>query len=334
MVDTVSAHEDPELRVSILRSSPLRYDNDPDPDTEGDRPPHVRAGSGIARVGEVLAVIQDDANFLALVDPRGHSARSVPLPAAPTGERVFGPDEGNVDHKLDLEACVAIPGTGGREMVAFGSGSSESREWVLRVAFHQGLDTPAMELNDPDAFYGLLRETSGFCGSRLNIEGAVFVDDRTLRLFNRGDADPERGEEPADATCDVDWPALVAHLEDPENRPPPRPERIVRYRLGELDGVRLTFSDAERVDGAVLFSASAEESSKTDRVTGSVLGVIDGRGARWARVHPPDRGEFRGKIEGLCLALDDPRRLYFVIDDDDASKPSEIFEALLEGPWF
>ena len=52
-------------------------------DSSLDRPGHIRAGSGLAWVGDRLAVVQDDANFIALVDPTTGLADSIVLPSIP-----------------------------------------------------------------------------------------------------------------------------------------------------------------------------------------------------------------------------------------------------------
>lgn len=105
--------------------------------------------------------------------------------------------------------------------------------------------------------------------------------------------------------------------------------------FGDLDGVRLTFSDAEYLgDGRVLFSASAEDPESGD-IKGSVLGVIEADGAAsWAELKDEDGGPFRGKIEGLTRDLHDDRKIYFVIDDDHEDEPSKIYEAVLSEAFF
>ena len=78
---------DPALRARIVRRLPMRYAAGADP--AQDRPAHVRAGSALARVGGRLAVVQDDANFVALVDPETGLARPVALPRGAAGLRQF-----------------------------------------------------------------------------------------------------------------------------------------------------------------------------------------------------------------------------------------------------
>lgn len=66
-----------------------------------------------------------------------------------------------------------------------------------------------------------------------------------------------------------------------------------------------------------------------------MLGIIDLDGsAHWTELTDRDGGHFRGKIEGLSRNLRDARKVHFVIDDDDETVPSEIFEATLSDGFF
>lgn len=327
----VDARRDDELTARIIETTPLHYEEGSDAEVE--RPPHVRAASGMAPFFEShYAVVQDDANFLALVDRDTHRVWSHPLPQGPGETRAYGDDESHL--KLDLEACLTVPGTGNRLLVAMGSGSGESREWIVTVRWPEGADDPETQLIDADRLFTAFRETRDFAGTGLNVEGAVFVDDDTIRLFQRGNAEPQDGLRPVDATGDISWTSLKSYIQDPEHAPIPEVTNIVQYDIGELEGVRLTFSDAEIVGNALLFSASAEASSDTDYVAGSALGVIDSEGARWAPVLTQNGEHFGGKMEGLSTDPDDPRHVFFVVDDDQEEQPSNVFEVELEGPWY
>jgi hypothetical protein len=325
----IPGYQDPALRARVVRSIPLLYANGADPAL--DRPAHVRAGSGIAWIGGVLAVVQDDANFIALVDPVSYDVRALTLPAGEGGVRLFGLDRGNKQFKLDVEACVTLPDGDSEMLVAFGSGSTPMRERIVLV---RGIPhAPSVEVRDASAFYALLRGAHEFSGSEINVEGAAWRGGRLL-LFNRGNGAPKDGREPVDATCEVDWVRLRAHLLDAD-APPPAPERITRYELGEIDGWRLTFTDASMAGDALLFAATAEASPNTyddGPVAGSALGVIDGSGARWAVIEDESGGRFDGKVEGIAPGS---RRgtVLVVIDRDDPHLPSELCEVELGGAW-
>jgi hypothetical protein len=342
MSDRRVARQDPALSARIVRELGLTYADGPS--DADDRPPHVRAASGLVAFREYLAVIQDDANWLALLDANDR-VHALPLPPGPeSGSRVFSKRRGNRQEKFDLEACIVVPGRAGAELIGFGSGSHRGREWILRV--HEGEDMDAVlrararhdalgldlkaEFLDAVPFYEALRATADFAGARLNIEGAVLIDDDTIRLFERGNARPKGGREAIDATGDISWRALAAHLADPSGVAPPAVGNIRQYALGSIDGVRLTFSDAEHLGGGrILYSASAEDPD-TGAIVGSTLGVIEPDGtARWTEVVDADGGRFEGKIEGLTLHRRHADLARFVIDDDDEDLPSVLFEAEL-----
>lgn len=322
-----NALEESRWRARVVSRHAMTYREGPS--ALDDRPPHVRAASGLSAFREYLAVIQDDANWLALIDADQQVA-AVPLPPSPRGDRVFSESRGNKDDKYDLEACVTVT-TGDRcELVGFSSGSREEREWVLRVREPGGGEDYAAQFVPAHHFYTALRKNTAFSGAGLNIEGALALDGDTIRLFQRGNAEPCGGLEPVDATLEISWRALCEHLADPERSPPPPQRNLRTYDLGSLEGTRLTFSDAEHLgDGRVLFSASTEDPN-TGEIHGSVLGVIEPDGsARWTRLDDEDGKPFRGKIEGLTLDLTEHDKILFVIDDDDEDTPSCIFHAVV-----
>lgn len=287
-----------------------------------DRPAHVRAASSIGFVGQRLAIVQDDANFIALVDPRDPAAevQSIALDHGEGGLRQFDDLRGNKRHKLDLEACVVIDGT----LIAFGSGSTAAREKIL-VA-HLPADVSLVAAH---AFYGALREETAFAGSELNLEGVALVGDR-LRLFNRGNGAPRGALAPIDATCDVSIESFLAHL---RGGPVPGLESIIQYDLGAVDGVRLGFTDAARVGARTFYLAAAEASPDATRdgpVAGVAIGVLDE--LRYARVCT-EEGPFDGKAEGIAFDPDDPRRGWLVIDRDEPLTAGELWELELRGDW-
>lgn len=332
----------PELSARVVRRVPMRYADGAD--VAHDRPAHVRAGSSLAWVGDRLAVIQDDANFVALVDPATGLAVARPLPPGEGGLRQFDDGRGNKAHKLDLEALASGRGARGGFLLALGSGSSPRRESVVLLE-RPADEHPATRLVHLPRFYALLRESGAFAGSELNVEGAVVVGDR-LRLLNRGNGAPRDGRLPVDAVADVDLHAFLALVEDPEGAPLPALREVTSFALGAVRGTRLTFTDAALVPGAgargvaVLYTATAEASPDAVRdgeVSGSAIGVLEWRegevAARWAELRDADGGALAEKVEGLALDPSDPARLLVVVDVDAHDQPSELCEVRLAGPW-
>ena len=314
----------------------MRYAAGADP--AHDRPAYVRAASGLVWVRDRLAVVQDDASFIALVDPATGSADAFALPATAEGTRQFDDSRGNKAQKLDLEAITTVPSRDGVRVAAFGSGSLAPREVVVLVSFADGPPVD-VAVHRASTFYSLLRRAGEFAGSDMNIEGAL-VARGTLTLFGRGNGASMGDVDPINASCEVGWAELVAHLEHPEIAGPPRPAAIVQYDLGTLEGIPLSFTDVTSDRGdRVLYSAAAEASPDATRdgqVHGSVLGVIGSRHekGRWSRLRDEKGGPLVAKVEGIALDPERVDRAFAVVDIDDHTRPSELLELRLSGPWW
>ena len=332
---------DPSLQARIVRRVPMHYADGACTDT--DRPDHVRAASSMAWVGNRIALVQDDVNFVALVDPRTGLADAIALPAGKNDRRQFDVERGNKKHKMDTEALTRVPSDGRIMLVAFGSGSRKSRrDNLITLGFTQHDERPEHETTSVVSLpelYAALRAESAFAGSDMNIEGALYVDGM-IRLFGRGNGDVLDDLKPLDATCDISWPALQAHLARPDGDNVPDITRITQYMLGHVDGVPLGFTDAILFDDAhLLYSAAAEASKDAESdgaVGGSALGVIphaDASGARYTTLVDERGKPFDGKIEGLVRDRFDHARVLVVVDVDDHTRPSELCEVVLTGSW-
>ncbi|HYW49377.1 MAG TPA: hypothetical protein VE861_02160 [Gemmatimonadaceae bacterium] len=115
---------------------------------------------------------------------------------------------------------------------------------------------------------------------------------------------------------------------------------MTQYDLGAIDGIDLGFTDAIRVGRTtVLYTAAAEASddaASDGDVGGSALGVIPNdrrQPARWTQILDEKGEPFAGKVEGLVLDPRQPSRALVVVDVDDWSRPSELCELALGGPW-
>ncbi len=310
------ARLDPSLRVAVRSRRPLHYTEGPD--AALDRPAHVRAGSSVAWFGARLAVVQDDASFVAIVEPT--ACRAVTLPAGPAGKRQFDERRGNKKDKLDLEASVVLGGA----LWAFGSGSAPGRDRIVRMsASGEVRVVPAPRL------YAALAARADFAGSELNVEGVVAAGD-DVWLLNRGNGAPTPERQPIDATVRVDAAALLAYLDDEPSAPLPEFEDVARYDLGAVGGSRLTFTDATFALGRRVYLAAAEASPDATRdgpVAGVALGFLDEE-PRYALI-VDERGELLlDKLEGIAPARADGAGsvLYAVVDKDDPDAPSELVE--------
>lgn len=325
---------DPTLAAVVTSRTPILYGEGAD--AALDRPTYVRAGSSLARTRDGIAVVQDDANFIAIVDPLTGRARAITLPAGHGGRRLFDRLRGNKKYRLDLEACVAVEERDGTLLIALGSGAKKRREKVALVRRCESPHPDVSVVHVP-RLYKKLRQEEAFAGSQMNVEGAIRVGD-SLRLFGRGNGAARDGLQPVNATCDLDWKAFVAHLHAPDDAPPPTPRNIVRYELGEIDDVPLGFTDAAVWRDSIIYSAAAEDSPdviEDGRVTGSAIGVVidGGGGTRWAPLTEPSGKIFDGKVEGLVPADSVSPRFFVVVDADDPEAASQLCTVELRGPW-
>lgn len=292
-------------------------------DREAAATPHPRAASGLAWLGagdeRRLALVQDDACAIALVEPASGLARAVALPAV-EGARRFDPGFAPKRHKPDLECCVAAR-VGAREvLLAFGSGSTDRRERVA-VIERRAAAWESRFVAAP-ALYAAMRGERRFSGGALNVEGVALVGDR-LWFFQRGNG----GAHPASAW--VSFARFWAYLEGDDANGPVL-EDVQPVALPAIEGVPLGFTDAAvDEDGEVVWLASAEASPDTyddGVVVGSAIGVGGGRAALLCEA---DGAPFRGKAEGLALA--GRGRAWVAVDPDDPEVPAELLE--VELPW-
>jgi len=327
------ARPDPKLKATVVARRPLIYRDGAQP--RADRPAHVRAGSSIARVPSGLAIVQDDANFVALVSTCGE-VMAIDLPPGVGGVRQFDDSRGNKRLKADLEACFAVPSADGTVLIALGSGSSPLREGIVTIAWVEP-DPPQVVALSGHALYAALRHEWAAVGARTNIEGAVPIGDHIVRLLTRGTGRPLNGIVATNATCDVDRRRLLAYLADPRSVAPPEPANVRAYELGSLDGIALGFTDATPWSDTWLYSATGEDTADAvddGPVVGSAIGIVDRAGeARWTAVTETDGQRFLGKIEGLVADDSDPRRLLAVIDSDEPETPSSLCTLQLDGTW-
>lgn len=335
MAFEVRALRDETLGACIVSRRALHYAAGPS--KRDDRPAHVRAGSGLVRFENGLAVIQDDADFVALIDRDSGAVDAVPLPRRGTGARVFDDARGNKAQKRDFEACFVTTIGGVDTLVAFGSGSTRARESILVLSRRDGRAVPRVV--DAPRLYAALRDRTEFSGSELNVEGAVLLGG-TVRLFQRGNGAPRDGRRPVNATCDVEWAPLLKFL---EGRGPEMIslDRIAEFDLGSVSGCALTFTDAAAIEeNRVLYLAAAESSPDAVRdgpVVGAAVGLIRWHSgvidARYTLLRD-ERGSLSiDKAEGI--AFDDSKaRVHVVLDADDVNRPSELCSVELRGDWF
>jgi hypothetical protein len=280
----------------------------------------VRSGSALVRFGKRLALIQDDALWLAWLDGDGE-LKAESLTTDASGERLFYDKR----KKPDFEAAAVVAGAPERLLV-FGSGGLASRERVAILS-----ESQAVRLVEATELYANLRRELALAGAELNIEGA-FVDGTRLVLCSRGNAAPSGDIEASDATVELQLTELMAYLDAPRVTPIPRLGQIQRYQLGQLDGVSLTLTDAALHRGRRYYVAAAEASADAiadGPVYGVSLGVLSGD-PHYALIEDESGGLLREKVEGLTPVPDSDDWLA-IVDADDVTKPSNLLRLRCHG---
>ena len=309
----------PSLQASVIDCSALSYAAGAD--VTLDRPAHVRAASEVVWRGDELVVVQDDALWLATLQPGQARVEALALPA-PDGVRLFDNGRSNKMQKPDFEAAFVHDNT----LYVFGSGSAPGR---YRVAVVEPNSATLVTLS---RFYQSLRLNAEFAGSELNVE-AVVPNGGWVYLFQRGNGAPRKGIGPVDAVGRVQLTALVEHIRRPESEPP-QLQHVVTFDLGTSSGARLTFTGATALEESLMFTASAEASPDTIRdgeVTGSALGLIVEDEARLAPLTTSSGELMRAKAEGVALHRNDNTLAYVVLDRDDPERPAELCRVRLRG---
>jgi hypothetical protein len=271
---------------------------------------HVSSASGVARRGDFVYVIGDDLLSLAVfrVSRAEPGALRTVLPADDAHRR---------SGKPDLEALTVLPPYEGAPygaLLGLGSGSGDGRDrgfaWPLEAG---GALRGEPSVVDLGPLYRLLSRQV----EDLNVEGACVMGDR-LWLLHRGNH-PGTTNVVAELSLDAVMESLRGDLRiDVHELADMR-----SYDLGELDGVRLTFSDATPLGGELLvFTASAE--SQDGSIRGSVVGTIDLDG-EVRRMRTIDR---RYKVEGVHATIDTGvMDFLFVCDQDDPEASSPLLWA-------
>lgn len=301
----------PPLKIKKIRDLNLSCPTGPD------RPLHIAAASGLAKVGTHFYIIPDDEHHL------GVFADAVSSETPGTLIRLFPGDLSN-DHaerkrvKPDLEVLISFFGN----LMALPSGSKSNRvKGVLISLSNSGDAVEALRELDLAPLYQNLNTV--FRGE-LNVEGAV-ISGTTLKLFQRGN-----GQSRLNAVVDLDLEKVKEVLSDSRAFTPDLILNIHYYDLGNLNGVPLSFTDATAVgEFSILFSAVAEASPNTyedGKCEGSVIGQMDSQGKIRA-IYPLSQVI---KVEGIAtLKMSESLQIFLVTDGDDPSHAAELFMASL-----
>lgn len=304
------------VTLTEIRSLDLR-----DPPAPG-RSRHLSAASGLVRVGAFLYVVADDEHHLGVFDAEG---------AAPGRLIRLLPGELPDEHearkaaKPDFEALAVLPRSSDLPfgaLFALGSGSKPNRQTGILLPFDAkgGLGPP--QRFDLTALYTLLREQVG----KLNIEAAVMSGDRMVML-QRGNK-----KKAVNACISFRWAALVEAPRDVVLTAAALDLSVDLYKLGKVNDIPLSFSDAAALpNGDLLFAAIAEDTDDSyvdGACVGAALGVLQ-QGGRLLHIWPLKKP---WKIEGVEARVDGSSvHLTLTTDADDAGVAASLLQGRIDG---
>lgn len=290
--------------------------------------PHVRAGSGLAWVGDELAIVKDDSLCVAWFSPTSGALRVTALPTF-DGAHLFDDGLGNKKSKPDFEAAISWINRGQSELIALGSGSSEQRYKIARVQ----QSGQQVEMIDASRWYGDLKANHAFAGSRLNIEGAV-CDGEKVYLFQRGNGAASDGRLPVNAMASFAIAEVQQFLDAPKTAAVPAMRALQRFDLGGFhhNGALIAwgFADACFHSGKIWFVLSAEASPDVlddGEVAAAAIGFLDDSGAHFGLISDTNGQVVRDKLEGL--ASDGSGGFYAVSDNDDPAQAAQLLGLVL-----
>jgi hypothetical protein len=308
--ESASPEDLPPLELRKLRDLEVE-----EPSSEG-RPSHLSAASGVVRRGDFIYVIGDDELHLGVFElSSGAPGR---LQRVLEGDLSEDQDKRSKE-KPDLEALTLLPPFedhpyGALLGLGSGSGPERDRGFVCALAADGSLRDEPREIS-LEPVYRLLRDHV----AELNVEGAATMGDR-LWLLQRGNS-----EEARNVVAELSLEQVLGSLRRDLTIDAHELENVRTYELGELDGVKLTFSDATPIaERLIVFTASAE--GEDGKIRGSVVGTLDPSGSV-QRLRTIDR---RWKVEGVHAATDTGVLDFtFVCDQDDPGAPSPLLSATM-----
>jgi hypothetical protein len=279
-----------------------------------DAPAFVAAASSLVRLGKRLFVIADDALCLSLFaddETLGASMALLPgtLPADAKARKA---------QKPDFESLLYLPAFGAHPygaLLAMGSGSSAKRRRAALIALNdQALPDGRVEILDLSPLFVAIEEKIGLP----NIEGMAIWRDECC-LLQRGNQHAHNAlirlplVQLRNAITTGVTPAFADQI------------RIQTIDLGTLDGVRLTWTDADVYADQLFVSAAAERTDNAiddGACLGSAIAMLDWQGNVRACFHLDGTDKVEGIVVHTANASNAELVMDLVTDNDDPKLPA------------
>jgi len=244
----------------------------------------IGSASGLVYKNNSLFVISDNSSFLYEYHIEEKELSRIKL---------FENSQENIPKKdkFDFESITLK----GNELHLLGSGSTSKRE--KRIVYN--LETAVIEVKDLSKLYKSLKETSSISDDELNIEGALFCNEK-WHLFQRGNgANSKNGI----------FKTKSLEIESQAN--------FVKVQLPKIKHVETSFTDAILVEDKIYFLATAEDTNSTyddGEILGSLIGRMD---SETFEIEFTQKISDTHKFEGLTLYENSQTEIQFLICEDN-----------------
>ncbi|WP_269227432.1 DUF6929 family protein [Flavobacterium eburneipallidum] len=254
----------------------------------------IGSASGLVYKNDSLFIISDNSSFLYEYQITEKQLSKINLVENPQ-ENIPKKD------KYDFES-IALKGN---ELHLLGSGSTSKRE--KRMIYN--LDSKKTEQKDLSKLYQNLKQTASITNDELNIEGAVFDNEKWL-LFQRGNgANSKNG---------------IVKINDNLNKN--STIEFIPIQLPKIKQLETSFTDAILVDDKIYFLATAENTNSTYH-DGEILGSIIGRmNSQTFEIEFTQQISETQKFEGLTFYKKTETEIEFLICEDN---DSDVLEATI-----
>ncbi len=259
----------------------------------------IGSASGLVYKDNTLFIISDNSSFLYEYQIQENELTKIPL-LTNAQENILKKD------KFDFES-IALKGD---KLHLLGSGSTLKRE--KRITYN--LKTAAIVEKDLSKLYKQLKQTSSISDDELNIEGALFHNDK-WHLFQRGNG--------------VNSKNGIFILND--NFKDKNDIEFILIPLPKIKHIETSFTDAILVENKIYFLATAEDTTSTyddGEILGSILGRMD---FKTLEIDFTLQLSDNHKFEGLTLYKKTEDQIEFLLcqDNDTAVLETEIFKLVL-----
>lgn len=248
----------------------------------------IGSASGLIYKDNSLFIISDNSSFLYEYNIPKKELHSIKL---------FENSQENIPKidKYDFESITQKE----NKLYLFGSGSTSRRN--KRISYD--LETKKIEDKDLSAVYKKLKQTASISDADLNLEGALFHNEKWY-LFQRGNGAQSKNG--------------VFILDEKENN-----TQFFPIPLPKIQNIEATFTDAILVEDKIYFVAAVENTTSTyddGEVLGSFIGALALETFELTTIQQISETH---KFEGLTFFNNSKEKIEFLLCED---KDTEVLE--------